>query len=232
MELPSVPATAADPAATSTPGHGPTCESTAARAQLIPRQPDMPPPLYLTEVKQLILPVRRTPVPSPPAVPPCVLEADVQAPLPADHSKVLVAIWGEAAEPIDNVVLDNIMERLRAFCTIKLYFVSQNGWLWVEVATPAQAARCEKRLNNVTMCQGAFVARVKASAPSDWPPEMLPSCWSERVQRPEPLRRWQDPRTKTAGRKHRSNRDRSPRRRRAWPWQPRSDFPEPPDWLQ
>ena len=157
--------------------------------------PETPPPL----------------VPHPPTTPPPTAPETPQPPPPGDSSvppigssddaRTLLTIW--SGEPIDNDALQNVMERLRAFCTIVMQHMTPNGWVWVELATKAQAERAARRLDGQTIMQGRMVINARASARHDWPPGMLPSAM---VGPPtsEPLRRWQDPgkRWKRQGRKH------------------------------
>ena len=119
--------------------------------------------------------------------------------------KVLLTIWGNA--PVAGYILDNVMDRVRAMANIKLSCVADN-WLWLQVATEAQALRCEQRMDNVTMCQGKFLARVKASSPADWPPGMLP--WLEQDAAQPESHGPSKPRGKKGGRKHQNGRSRSP----------------------
>ena len=58
------------------------------------------------------------------------------------------------------------------------------------------------------MCQGQFLAHVKASALADWPPGTLP--WlKEDAEQPESHGQWK-PRGKKGGQKHQTGRSRSP----------------------
>ncbi len=130
-------------------------------------------------------------------------------PLADPLRRTIVTVWSDT--PITNEAFKNIMERIRDHGNIKMHIMMANGWLWVEVATPAQAARLQKRLDGATIMKGDLKIYVRASSREDWPPGMLPDTTSAaqpsssmmsstetRRQGPPPPKR-----TKKGGRKHR-----------------------------
>ena len=68
--------------------------------------------------------------------------------------KTVLTRWADERSMLEPELLDNVVKRIRDRGTVLNYFVSGNGWLWVNMCTEALAARACQRLGSLVVDGG------------------------------------------------------------------------------